>query len=527
MIRSMKKILCWVLAIGVLLSCVACGKKKLSNVVSVTDNEALLTNPGMGWNFTYYANTIYDFNTFLKAEDYLDAYPCDIVFFRIGWNWIEPKEGEFNWDFTDEIAEKWISKGKRIAFCWAVAFPGDQSTPLWVKDAGAQGFEYTWDRKIVSAEGGTIEYDLTDPAYYYTAGSRNLGLKFENMPLDTQEWILNKGIRHDPTYNGGQEVEVGDLGNYRGSWIPYYDDVVFLEKWENFLKAAGERYDNNESVEFIEVGSFGDWGEGHASYSWENPITREIKTAHVDLYKKYFKNVQLFINDDVVGDNAYLVEYTKERNFGVSDHSVQVPNVGGNSEGRVGNASVTAQYYRDRPVLLENHNSTQIMENYYNSVNSCHASYARINCNPYMAIQSAWTNKITLRLGYRLTFTEFAFGDVVAGENLKIEYKIKNTGAAPCYGGGNPTFYLIDSLGRVKTKVVSSLDVKDLKVASSAAKAQETTGKASLKIPKNLLPGEYYLVVSVTKDGEDYYNLPLDNRDGNRKRYQIATFEVV
>ena len=33
------------------------------NKIVITDNQALLTNPDMGWNFTYYANTIYDFIT--------------------------------------------------------------------------------------------------------------------------------------------------------------------------------------------------------------------------------------------------------------------------------------------------------------------------------------------------------------------------------------------------------------------------------------------------------------------------------
>ena len=517
--KKPKRILATALAPICLLGCVAgCGGKGFENKISLKDNQALLTNPDMGWNFTYYANTIYDFNNTLQSGDYLDDYPCETVFFRIGWNWLEPEEGNFNWDFTDKIANEWIEQGKRVAFCWVCTFPGDQSTPLWVRDAGAEGVQYSWQ-----AYSG-LKWQQ-EGEYYFASEETTINLPFSGIPQDAQEWALNKGLRNDSNYNGGKEVEIGDCEKYRGTWVPKYDDPVFLAKWENFLKAASERYDDNEAVEFIEIGSFGDWGEGHNSYTRSSPISTPMKRKHIDLYLKYFKNVQLMVNDEVV-KNTTLIDYTKENGIGVSDHTVQVPTAG-YEEGFPGDADTASSYYRTHPVLLENHNATKIMETYYNSVNNCHATYARINCNPYTAKRSEWTDKITRRLGYRLTFTEVSFEKLVAGEEIDIEYKIKNTGAAPCYKGGNPTFYLIDSLGRVKAKAVSDFDVKELTVGRTAEAAQEQTGRAVLQMPKSLLAGEYYIAVSVTKDGEDYYNLPLDHQDGTRKRYRIATFEVV
>lgn len=146
------------------LSCISTGltacKSDYSNVVTLSDNGAKLTNPNMGWNFTYYANTVYDFNNTLVEGDFLDDFPCDIAFFRIGWNWIEPVEGQFNFDFIDEIAKDWISRGKRIALCFVVTFIGDQSTPLWVRDAGAEGHQYYWRPKITG-----YDQDTGEPIY--------------------------------------------------------------------------------------------------------------------------------------------------------------------------------------------------------------------------------------------------------------------------------------------------------------------------------------------------------------------------
>ena len=491
------------------------------NVIKLKDNNALLTNPNMGFNFTYYANTIYDFNYALNPGDYLDEFPCDTVFFRIGWNWIEPEEGKFNWEFTDKIAEEWIEHGKKIAFCWAVTFPGDQSTPLWVKEAGAKGVEYMYVPE--TQEDGRVEYMFRNKLPDGSPGTG--GMAFSALPRDAQDFALNRGNRNDPSYNNGEEIEEGDYERYRGSWVVNYDDPVFLEKWSNFLKAAAERYDSNPAVEFVEIGSFGDWGEGHPSYTHGNPISESVKQKHIDLYLKYFKNIQIMVNDDAV-DGTSLVTYTRDKGIGLSDHSVQVPMPNTSPEGKYGNVACAKMYYREQPILLEHHNGTTFMETYYNSIIDCHATFARINCDPYKAAISPWKDKIARKLGYRLVFSEVKFSELSPGANVKFEFTMTNEGSAPCYDGGNPTFYLVDSLGRIKATAVSEFDVKDLTVAERGEQAKEMSGIAQMQLPNSLLADDYYICVAVTKEGKDTYKLPLDHRDGTRLRYQIATFTV-
>jgi hypothetical protein len=45
-------------------------------------------------------------------------------------------------------------------------------------------------------------------------------------------------------------------------------------------------------------------------------------------------------------------------------------------------------------------------------------------------------------------------------------------------------------------------------------------------LPNNLPGGKYYIALSVTKDGKDYYKLPLENKDGDNLRYKIASFSI-
>jgi hypothetical protein len=69
-------------------------------------------------------------------------------------------------------------------------------------------------------------------------------------------------------------------------WDPGFRRPVFLAKLENFLKAMAARYDGNPNVAYIDIGSFGLWGEGHTVASSHVPQeqTREIVKQHIDLH---------------------------------------------------------------------------------------------------------------------------------------------------------------------------------------------------------------------------------------------------
>lgn len=109
----------------------------------LTDNNKALVNPGMGWNQMYYTFDDVMVPSGNDVTDLLDWLPCDIVSFRLSWNKIEPEEGKYNWSVIDNVAKPWTAAGKRLGFKFYTNFLWDyakkQATPLWVRDAGAQG----------------------------------------------------------------------------------------------------------------------------------------------------------------------------------------------------------------------------------------------------------------------------------------------------------------------------------------------------------------------------------------------------
>lgn len=486
-----------------------CGGDATNVKIILKDNGALITNKGMGWNFCYFSNQIYDFGATLRPNDFLDDFPCDIVYFRLGWNYLEPEDDVYNWEFTDRIAEEWVKRGKRVGFAWVVCYPGDQSTPLWLKDLGCSGYEFN-----VIEEGKKYGFDYT----------------LNSFPKDAIEWMTNTGPRAQGIemsngerkwiYNNGQPIAEGDVSNYRKTWVPDYEDELFMEKFSDFLKAAAERYDGKEWVDFIEVASFGSWGEGHTHMSWPAEITRDTRINHIKMYNEIFTKTPIVVPRSCVKDTS-AETLAKEYGFGVGDWSVQVPGISSRPEGEFIDTEITNRFWETNPVAMEHHPYTIPLQTYYDSVNAGHVSWARLHNNPYVSKKSEWTDKITLRLGYRFVFEEVNLKGLKAGAESTVTFKLKNAGAAPNYIGGNPAIIVKDSNGEIVAKGVSDFNVTSLQVADTAENAPLSSGTLNLKLPSNL-SGQYSICVAVVNEkGEPYYNLPLNN--GEDKIYKIAT----
>src|SRR5512137_2397146 len=99
--------------------CLATGVRAEEEVTAVrpADNGAALANPGMGWVFHYYDNVPSHYGSKLVPSDTLDDWPgLTVIYLRIPWSYIEPEEGKFCWSVLDTPAQRWIAKGKQVAF---------------------------------------------------------------------------------------------------------------------------------------------------------------------------------------------------------------------------------------------------------------------------------------------------------------------------------------------------------------------------------------------------------------------------
>jgi len=160
-----------------------------------------------------------------------------VGYIRFSWAELEPKEGQFHWELVDTAITEWEKAGKQFAFGVMCANTHGPlyTTPQWVFDAGA---------------------------------------KFKRVTITPE---------HD---------YAGTLGD---KTVPKFDDPIFLAKLGSFAGAMGKRYDGNRKLAFVDIRSYGNWGEGHLWPFGGTPISAEVLRKHLQFHSDAFKRTQLVL----------------------------------------------------------------------------------------------------------------------------------------------------------------------------------------------------------------------------------------
>lgn len=69
----------------------------------------------------------------------------------------------------------------------------------------------------------------------------------------TPKFVFDNGAKYD--------LSIDDEGHKQ--YIPNWQDEIFLDELKQFVKVLGERYNNHKSIAFIDILSYGNWGEQH------------------------------------------------------------------------------------------------------------------------------------------------------------------------------------------------------------------------------------------------------------------------
>ena len=235
------------------------------------DDRIVLPNPHKGWYHHYPDNhpnkyKIADENDLLKFPG------MDHLYIRLAWAYIEPAEGRYDWSIIDNLISQWTLRGLGIAFrisCKETStdLPEQQyATPRWVKEAGAKGGYYRY----------------------------------------------------------------GKAAGADSPWEPAFDDPIFLAKLDKFLEAFATRYDGKPWLRYVDIGSIGDWGEGHTWAGSRLNYGFETRKFHTDLYKKHFQKTLLATSDDFVfaitdfQDRKRMHQYNLDHGITYRDDSILV-----------------------------------------------------------------------------------------------------------------------------------------------------------------------------------------------------------
>jgi hypothetical protein len=432
------------------------------------DHGRALGNPGMGWVLHHYDNSLVRYGSRLEPSDALEDFPgISTVYFRLAWSYLEPEEGRFDWAVVDTPAQRWIARGKRIAlrFTASEGAPG-VGTPAWVKAAGAKGCFF---------EGGK-----------------------------------------------------GALPEAPGRpWEPDFDDPVFLAKLDRFVAAAAARWDGRPEVAFVDVGSFGIWGEGHTFWSTKRTYSAETVVRHVELWRRHFRRSLLVAIDDFSdhGRGDGWIPRALELGLALRDDSILVepPPLSYKS------AAMAGLFWRTVPVILESEHYGHSTKRgawgdgslYLRAVEDYRASYASIHWWPreFLAANRDLVDRMNRRLGYRLQLVEASWPAAARpGEPWTVSARWRNAGVAPCLPGGHVALTLKDGRGGIVAVLADpGFDVRDLPVGPPG-EAGTVARESSFRLPAAVPPGEHELFVSVGSSiGTPAIALPHDGDDGERR----------
>jgi hypothetical protein len=377
-------------------------------------------------------------------------FPTTVTYFRLIWADLEPAEGRFDWSLIDTPIEAAQKRGMRIAFRIMTTNAHSQgyySSPKWLFDAGCKSFEY-----LVGGD--------------------------------------------DPT-KGGQRIQRIE---------PDYSDSIYLDKHGRFLAALGKRYDGHRAVEFLDVGSYGIWGEWHTPH----PVAIEVRRKIVDMYLDAFKRTPLMM----MSDDAEALAYALPKGAGYRRDGVGSP---GHEKSWIGSPKYAgvpgfADAWKKSPVVFEWYGNYEYLQSRQWSFDRAihfmldnHVTLINDNVGAVPPDQMPKLMKLARLAGYRFVLREASHAPRVApGERLSVRMKWSNTGVGLLYREYFLEQYLLDAEGRIVERTRAAADPR-------AWLPGDREINAELAVGRNVKPGTYGLGIALADpSGKPAIRLAID-----------------
>lgn len=250
--------------------------------------------------------------------------------------------------------------------------------------------------------------------------------------------------------------EAGAQGAYAGrnkNWEPDFGDPVFLEKLENFHRAFGARYNRHPFLEYVDIGSIGDWGEGHTVFGTGREYSFEVIKKHIDIYRRCYPGTLLFISDDIItsrrnpadAEAAKILAYILEQGIAFRDDSVSVKYFADHyGFSTLRSQALFGATWRRLPADLE-------LEHYLNTlefdtwkegrpleaaISEARATYVGFHGPPrkWLNDNPGYPEKLTNKIGYWFFIKGVRHAEeVTAGEKMELSVSWLNRGVAPAY----------------------------------------------------------------------------------------------
>ena len=246
---------------------------------------------------------------------------------------------------------------------------------------------------------------------------------------------------------------------YRAT-VPVWDDPVYLQAAKDFGTALAQKYDGDPRIEYIDIRSFGEWGEWHASHLNGSEMPSEtVQKEMLDHYASVFKKTLLVLPSSGMGD-----VYTHALNLGITKRDDGFISIPGRPD------SLVRAYEANLPTIAENQagyatllNNNDVIPGGYlkwtpqrwvDAITTAHLTYYVLDQDSdegykFYKENKALADSMSKVIGYNFTVTKAELETVASTKDTMstLNITVKNTGVAPCFFDLYMVAEFVDSAG--------------------------------------------------------------------------------
>jgi len=245
---------------------------------------------------------------------------------------------------------------------------------------------------------------------------------------------------------------------YRAS-VPVWDDPIYLQAAKDFGTALAQKYDGDPRIEYIDIRSFGEWGEWHASHLNGSEMPSEaVQIEMLDHYASVFKKTLLVLPSSGMGN-----VYTHALSLGITKRDDGFISIPGRPD------SLVRAYEANLPTIAENQagyatmlNNNDIIPGGYlkwtpqrwvDAITTAHLTYYVLDQDSdegykFYKENKALADSMSKVIGYnfRVVSAELVSAASTAATSM-LNIAVKNTGVAPCFFDVYLVAEFVDSTG--------------------------------------------------------------------------------
>ena len=333
--------------------------------------------------------------------------------------------------------------------------------------------------------------------------------------IDIPQWLVNRGVRMR-----AYEIE----GQY--GLAPDWDDPEFLQAHHNFIAALGARYDNDFRVAWIDVGSYGFWGEWHV---WLNDTLAASQGSKQSILEDYFSAFPT--KPKVIAfDDDFATGYVTSHGGGIRNDCLgtsasndwYLESVNGLNDWVWKTAIIAGEFCGGEYGAEQG--TTERFDLNYQFIQQTHWSFIGPAGGMLEPVNEQHRQNLDLllkKLGYRFVLRKVDHpAEVTKGEEVTMSITVENKGVAPFYFDWPLVLYLIDESGEAVLTHSTSIDIRNWLPG-------ERISEDTFTVPASLASAEYQIKLAILDPANDKPAIRFANTDRDEQgRYLISKIKV-